>query len=115
MGYLVFAFVYFVFAWAPSSSAIWGAMAIYGLFYALTAPVLKALISETVPAEVRGRAFGVYYFTTSIGTLLASVVTGELWKHYGAPIPFGVSAAIALVCCVLLLASRKPSSIQLPV
>jgi len=108
MGYLVFAFVYFVFAWGPSEPAIWGAMAVYGLFYALTAPVLKALISETVPTEVRGRAFGIYYFTTSIGTLLASVVTGELWKHYGAPLPFGVSSAMALVCSLLLLASRKP-------
>jgi len=115
-GYLVFAFVYFVFAWAPGKPAIWGAMAIYGLFYALTAPVLKALISETVPAEVRGRAFGIYYFTTSIATLLASIVTGELWKHYGAPIPLGLSAALALVCSLLLLlASRKPSAAELPV
>ena len=107
-GYLVFALVYFVFAWGPNKSAIWGAMAVYGLFYALTAPVLKALISETVPAEVRGRAFGIYYFTTSIATLLASIMTGELWKHYGASIPFGISAALALVCSALLLASRKP-------
>ena len=114
-GYLVFAVVYFVFAWGPNQPAIWGAMAIYGLFYALTAPVLKALVSETVPAEVRGRAFGIYYFTTSIGTLLASVVTGELWKHYGAPVPLALSAALALVCSVLLLVSRKPQVSQLTV
>ena len=114
-GYLVFAVVYFVFAWGPSKPAIWGAMAIYGLFYALTAPVLKSLISETVPAEVRGRAFGIYYFTTSIATLVASVATGELWKHYGAPIPFALSAALALVCSALLLASRKPRVSQLAV
>jgi MFS family permease len=106
-GYLVFALVYFVFALAPGKPAIWGAMAVYGLFYALTAPVLKALVSETVPAEVRGRAFGIYYFMTSIATLLASVVTGELWKHYGAPVPFGLSAALAVVCSLLLLISRS--------
>ncbi|HXY78084.1 MAG TPA: MFS transporter, partial [Candidatus Acidoferrales bacterium] len=47
-GYFVFATVYFVFALAPSQLAIWLAMAFYGLFYALTNPVLKALVVESV-------------------------------------------------------------------
>jgi MFS family permease len=106
-GYLVFAAVYLAFAWAPSKAVIWIAMAVYGLFYALTAPVLKALVSETVGASVRGRAFGVFDFTTSVTTLLASLITGEIWKHYGAPLPFGLSAGLALVCALLLLASPK--------
>ena len=64
-GYLVFAAVYLVFAIAPSTVAIWLTMASYGLFYALTNPVLKALVVEAVAAEVRGRALGVYFFLTS--------------------------------------------------
>src|SRR5438270_456201 len=51
-GYLVFAAVYFVFALAPSRSATWIAMASYGLFYALTNPVLRALVVDTVAPEV---------------------------------------------------------------
>jgi MFS family permease len=109
-GYLVFAGVYLAFAWAPSKIVIWAAMAVYGLFYALTAPVLKALVSETVPTSVRGRAFGVFDFTTSVTTLLASLITGEIWKHYGAPLPFALSAGLALVCAVLLLVSARPSN-----
>ena len=109
-GYLVFAGVYFAFAWAPSKPVIWVAMAVYGLFYALTAPVLKALVSETVSSTVRGRAFGIFDFTTSVTTLLASLITGEVWKHYGAPLPFGLSAGLALVCAVLLLVSPKPAA-----
>jgi hypothetical protein len=77
------------------------------LFYALTAPVLKALVSETVGASVRGRAFGIFDFTTSVTTLLASLITGEIWKHYGAPLPFGLSAGLALLCALMLLASPK--------
>jgi MFS family permease len=102
-GYFVFAIVYVVFALAPSQLAIWTTMAFYGLFYALTNPVLKALIVETVAPEVRGRALGIYFFLTSVTTLLASVITGELWKAYGARIPFYFSAAIAAVSAVLLL------------
>jgi MFS family permease len=107
-GYLVFAIVYFVFALAPSRLAIWTTMAFYGLFYALTNPVLKALVVETVAPEVRGRALGIYFFLTSVTTLLASLITGELWKAYGAQIPFFVSSAIAAVSGVLLWMRPKP-------
>jgi len=106
-GYIVFAAVYLVFAIAPSTLAIWLAMATYGLFYALTNPVLKALVVETVAPEVRGRALGVYFFVTSIAVLLASVITGEVWKYHGAGVPFYLSAAIAAVSAVLLMASRR--------
>ena len=106
-GYLVFAIVYLVFALGPSRQAIWGAMAFYGLFYAFTNPVLKALVVETVPADVRGRALGIYFFLTSATTLLASVITGWLWKAYGAPAPFYLSAAIAAVSAILLLFRRR--------
>jgi len=103
-GYFVFAAVYFMFAIAPSRRAIWLTMACYGLFYALTNPVLKALVVETVTAEVRGRALGIYFFVTSVTTLLASVITGGLWKLYGAPVPFYLSAGIAAAAAVALLA-----------
>ena len=106
-GYAVFAAVYFVFARGPSTVAIWITMASYGLFYALTNPVLRALVAGTVSPEFRGRAFGIYYCVTSVATLLASVITGELWKHYGAPVPFYFSAGLAGVSAVLLLASRR--------
>ncbi len=107
-GYFVFAIVYFVFALAPSQLAIWLTMAFYGLFYALTNPVLKALVVETVSADVRGRALGIYFFVTSLTTLLASVITGALWKVYGAPTPFYVSAGIAAFSALALLAHRSP-------
>jgi MFS family permease len=107
-GYFVFAIVYLVFALAPSQLAIWTTMAFYGLFYALTNPVLKALVVETVGPEIRGRALGIYFFLTSVTTLLASLITGELWKVYGAQVPFYLSSAIAAVCAVLLLLRRQP-------
>jgi len=112
-GYLVFAIVYLVFALAPSQPAIWVTMACYGLFYALTAPVLKALVVETVSEDVRGRALGVFFFTTSVATLLASVITGELWKVYGARLPFFLSAAAAVVAAGMLLAQGGGKSQRL--
>ena len=107
LGYGIFAAVYFVFARAPSTLVIWIAMATYGLYYALTQPVLKALVVESVGESIRGRALGIYFFVTSVATLAASLITGQLWKHSGAPAPFYFSAAIAIIAAALLLLSPR--------
>jgi len=107
LGYLVFAAVYLAFGFGRSTQLIWGAMAFYGLFYALTAPVLKALVVETVTPEIRGRALGIYFSVTSVAALLASVITGELWKLYGPRLPFFLSASAAIVSAALLLLVRS--------
>jgi MFS family permease len=106
-GYVIFAAVYFIFGRAPSTPAIWIAMAVYGLYNALTQPVLKALVVETVGENVRGRALGIYFFVTSVATLAASLITGELWKHFGAAIPFYFSAAMALAAAGILQGAKS--------
>ncbi len=108
-GYLIFAGVYFAFGRASSTMVIWIAMAVYGLYNALTQPVLKALVVDAVGGGVRGRALGIYFFVTSVATLAASLITGELWKHYGAAIPFYFSAALAVGSAALLLIKPNPS------
>jgi MFS family permease len=105
-GYVIFAVVYLVFASAPSRMALWVMMALYGFYYALSQPVLRAMVAETAPAGARGRAFGIYFFVTSVATLLASILTGQLWKHFGAALPFHVSGILALLSALMLLAIR---------
>lgn len=109
-GFLVFAAVYAVFALAPSREAIWAMMGFYGLFYALTNPVLRAMIAATVAPEARGRAFGIFYFVSSVALLFASLLTGELWKHYGARVPFFLSAGLAAAAALMLLFVRAPGA-----
>jgi MFS family permease len=69
--------------------------------------VLKALVVDAVAKEIRGRALGVYFFATSVATLAASVITGQLWKHYGASVPFYVSAGLAVVAAGMLAVSAS--------
>jgi MFS family permease len=109
VGYFVFAAVYVTFASAPSTGWIWSMMAFYGLYYALTSPVLRAMVVDTVPRESRGRAIGMFYLVSSITALLASVLTGELWKVYGAEVPFYLSAALAAASGLVLLFVRAPA------
>jgi MFS family permease len=112
-GYLIFAGVYFIFGRAPSTLAIWITMAVYGLYYALTQPVLKALVVETVGHDVRGRALGIYAFATSVATLAASLVTGQLWKEFGASVPFYFSAGLAVLSALLLMIKPSAPSAQI--
>jgi MFS family permease len=104
-GYVIFAAVYFMFGRAPSVLAIWITMAVYGIYYALTQPVLKALVVDTVAQDIRGRALGIYFFATSVATLAASLITGELWKHLGPSIPFYASAGLAVLSAAMLAVS----------
>jgi MFS family permease len=101
-GLVVFGIVYLVFAFDPSRLAVWIAMGFYGLYYSLTQPVLKALVSNTVAPEHRGRAFGMFYFVTSVAALFASLLTGWLWKQFSPATPFYLSAALALVAALML-------------
>ena len=69
--------------------------------------MLKALVVETVGEKVRGRALGIYFSVTSVATLAASLIAGELWKHYGAATPFYFSAGMALLAAALLQGARR--------
>jgi MFS family permease len=101
-GYVVFAIVYYIFGSASGKTAIWAAMAFYGLYYAMTTPVLKAMVVQAAPNDARGRALGIFYFVSSVMALSASVATGELWKHFGARVPFYLSAGLATLAAVLV-------------
>lgn len=104
-GYVVFAIVYYIFGSVPGKTAIWGAMAFYGLYYAMTTPVLKAMVVQAAPNDARGRALGIFYFVSSVMAFSASVATGELWKHFGARVPFYLSAGLAALAAVLVITS----------
>jgi MFS family permease len=102
-GWIVYALVYFGFAWSTSAVAFIAWFLFYGVYFALAEGAEKALVADLTPAERRGAAFGWYNATTGVGALIASVLFGELYEHLGAPVAFMTGAALAGVAAVLLL------------
>ena len=102
-GWIVYALVYFAFAMSTSAPVFIAWFLFYGVYFALAEGAEKALVADLTPAERRGAAFGWYNATTGIGALIASVLFGELYEHFGAPVAFMTGAALAGVAAVLLV------------
>jgi MFS family permease len=101
-GWAVYAVIYLGLALAQGPVAAWVLFVIYGVYHGLTEPAEKALIKDLVPADRRGQAYGYYNFIIGISALPASLLTGWLWRVFGAPWALGVGAGFAAVAALLL-------------
>jgi MFS family permease len=106
-GWLVYGLVYLGLAFAQAGWQVWGLFAIYGLYYAATEGVAKALVADLVPEALRGTAYGLFNAAIGITTLPASFIAGLLWQGlgdwtgFGASAPFFFGAGMALLAGLL--------------
>ena len=102
-GWMIYALVYFGFALSTGAAAFIGWFLFYGVYFAFAEGPEKALVADLTPPGRRGAAFGWYNAVTGIGALVASILFGELYEHFGAPVAFMTGAALAGAATVLLL------------
>ena len=107
IGWVSYALVYFGFALAQNQIAVWLLYGLYGIYYATTEGVAKALLADMVQIGHRGKAYGVYGMTIGFATLPASFFAGFLWDRFGPQAPFYFGAAIASVSVVFLISAAK--------
>jgi MFS family permease len=101
-GWLAYAAIYLGFALAGSGWQVWLLYVLYGIYYGLAYGTAKAMVADLVPAELRGTAYGTYNATMGLLDFPASLIAGLLWQGFGAPAPFLLGAALALVAAILL-------------
>jgi MFS family permease len=102
-GFLLFSVVYLFFGLANSTLFPWFLFPIYGIYMALTEGVGKAYISNLVPQEKSGTAFGVYQTTIGLCTFFASLVAGLLWTYIGVSAPFVFGSIMAAIAAFLFV------------
>ena len=56
---------------------------LWGLHMGFTQGLLATLVTDAVPAELRGTAFGMFNLVTGVALLAASVIAGLLWDVAG--------------------------------
>jgi MFS family permease len=101
-GWIFYAAVYGAFALAGSRAWMIAIFLSYGIYFGLTEPVEKALVSDFAPPEYRGAAFGYYNSVIGFAALPASIIFGAIWHYWGAPAAFGTGAVLALAAALLL-------------
>jgi MFS family permease len=98
---------------APGLVGLAVILVVLGAYYAGTDGVLMALVSSTVPAEVRASGLAVLVTATSLARLLASVAFGAIWTAYGAETAvtaFVAALAIATGVAIVSLRNLEPKA-----
>ena len=106
-GWIAYGLVYLGLALSHAGWHVWILYGLYGIYYAATDGVTRALVADIVPSERRGTAYGLYNAAIGLAALPASVIAGVLWQGvgkwagFGASAPFYFGAALALLAGVL--------------
>jgi MFS family permease len=103
-GWLAYGLVYLGFGLSTSGWQVWVLFGLYGLYYAATEGVAKALIADLVPVERRGTAYGLYNASVGLTAFPASLIAGLLWQGLGNWNGFGPSAPFYFGASLALLA-----------
>ncbi|MFM7671336.1 MAG: MFS transporter [Bacteroidota bacterium] len=96
MGFVVFAVVYTGFGLGVTPHSMILLFSLYGIYAAATEGMIKAWITQQVPADKSGTAIGLYNSMESISIWMASGIAGMLWTFGNASLPFYLSAAVAI-------------------
>lgn len=106
-GWIAYGLVYLGLAFSHAGWQVWLLYALYGIYYAATEGVARALVADLVPQERRGAAYGLFNAAIGLAALPASLIAGLLWQGagtwsgFGPSGPFFFGAALALTAGVL--------------
>ena len=103
VGWTIYGLVYLGFAVSHTGAQIWVLFGLYGIYYALTEGVAKALVADIVPQEQRGTAYGLFNAAIGFSALPASLIAGILWQAISPAAPFVFGASLSLIAGFLLL------------
>lgn len=103
LGFVLFALLYYGFAVASSTKAIWILFGFYGLFMGLTEGIQKAFLSTIIPPDFKATAFGVYNTVVGLAMFPASLIGGWLWDHVSASATFYFGAITAVSSAILFV------------
>ena len=116
LGFILFAILYYCFAIAKDTTAIWVLFGFYGLFMGLTEGIQKAFLATIIPDDFKATAFGVYTTAVGIAMFPASVIGGWLWDEISPSATFyfgSITAALSAVLFVVFIIVVRRNSYEL--
>lgn len=112
-GLVLFAAVYFGMSWAENNIYLFSILfLLYGLYAAATEGVSKAWITNISDASDAATAVGSFAAWQSIGSLVASALTGFIWYQFGAGTALAVTAMATLIAIGYFFSIPSPEKHQ---
>ncbi|HEX6161098.1 MAG TPA: MFS transporter, partial [Thermoanaerobaculia bacterium] len=107
-GWISYAIVYALFPAARSLTAFVILFVVYAIPFTLTEGAERAWIADLVPAEERGKSFGIYYLANGMCVLAGSALFGLLYAKVSAQAAFFTGAGLAVLAAVaVMMAPRR--------
>lgn len=104
VGWLFYAAVYLAFAHATRAWHAWALFAVYGIYFGFAEGAERALVSDIVPPDRRGTAFGWFNLAVGLGALPASLIFGVIWDRVSPGAAFTLGAGLAIIAAMGMLA-----------
>ena len=109
LGWGTYALVYLSLAITSAAWQVWAIVAVYGVYYAASESVGKALVGDMVPSRARGTAYGQYHAAIGLMALPASLLAGVTWQLIGPGAPFALGAILAGAAALILWRMPQPT------
>jgi MFS family permease len=102
-GWTSYAVIYFLFPYARTLTGFVVLFILYAIPFTLAEGAERAWIADLVPAESRGKSFGLYYLTNGLCVLAGTALFGVIYQTWSPRAAFFTGAALAL-CAVIAVA-----------
>ena len=108
-GWTFYAGIYVIFPFAHSLTFFVVLFVLYAIPGTLSEGAERAWISDLVPADARGKSFGIYYLANGLCVLAGTVLFGEIYQHVSPQAAFWTGAGLAVLGAgaVLMVPRRR--------
>lgn len=106
-GWLSYAVIYFIFPFAHALGFFVVLFILYAVPFTLAEGAERAWIADLVPAEARGRSFGIYYLANGLCVLVGTALFGLIYQNVSPHAAFNTGAALAAGAAILVIAGRR--------
>ena len=106
-GWTSYAVIYFLFPFATTLPMFVVLFVAYAIPFTLAEGAERAWIADLVPAEARGKSFGIYYLANGFGVLAGTALFGLLYQQVSPRAAFFTGAALALAAVGAVLITKR--------
>jgi MFS family permease len=109
-GWTSYAIIYFLFPFAQTLTSFVVLFVLYAIPFTLSEGAERAWIADMVPAEARGKSFGIYYLVNGLCVLAGTALFGVLYQSVSPRAAFFTGAALALCAVTAVAGTRRKAA-----